>query len=78
MRFRLTLLWARTGYRPWARLLHRLNLHHTRRHGPFEDGTFAHRCDWCGVSRRETPMHVTARRMRESATAGEIQQTEEG
>jgi hypothetical protein len=47
--------WARTGYRPWARLLHRVSLHHTRRIGPLEDGAIVHRCEWCGLSRREGP-----------------------
>lgn len=56
MRFRLRLLWARTGYRPTARLLHRLNLHHTKRIGPMEDGAVIHKCEWCGVSRVDRPM----------------------
>lgn len=50
-------------YRIWARLLHRFNLHHTRRSGPMEDGAYLHRCDWCGVSRKEVPAWLTAKRM---------------
>ena len=33
------------------------------------DGEIIHRCDWCGVSRIETPMHVIERRMRETGSA---------
>jgi hypothetical protein len=44
-------LWARIGYRPTARLLHRLNLHHTHRIGPMEDGAIFEKCEWCGISR---------------------------
>lgn len=52
-------------YRAWARLLHRFNLHHTKRIGPMEDGRFLHRCEWCGLRRTETPMWITEREMRE-------------
>jgi hypothetical protein len=52
----MTSLWLRFGYRPWARLLHRLSLHHTRRIGPMEDGAIIHKCEWCGVSRADRPM----------------------
>lgn len=45
-------------YRLAARALHRFNLHHSRRIGPMEDGRFIHRCDWCGLSRMETPRSV--------------------
>ena len=54
------------AYRFTAKLLHRFDLHHTRRIGPLEDGVTIHRCDWCGVSRTETPLAVTIRRMREA------------
>lgn len=49
VRFCFRLLWARTGYRPWARLLHRLNLHHAKRHTML-DGTVITKCEWCGLS----------------------------
>ncbi len=68
---RLGLLWARAGYRPWARLLHRFNLHHTRQIGPMEDGAIIHRCDWCGASRKDWLPGVTERRMREAAEKSE-------
>lgn len=58
-------LWSRFGYRPWAKLLHHFDLHHTRRIGPMEDGVIIHRCEWCGVSRTEVPLEVTRRRMKE-------------
>jgi hypothetical protein len=44
------LLWAWTGYRPFARFAHRHNWHHTRALGPFDDGAIQHRCEWCGWS----------------------------
>lgn len=44
-------LWNRFCYRHWARLLHALNLHHSRRYGPMEDGSILERCEWCGLSR---------------------------
>jgi hypothetical protein len=48
------MLWFRFGYRPFARLLHRFNLHHTKRIGPLEPtGDYVHKCEWCGVSRTE-------------------------
>lgn len=62
-------LWLRFGYRPWARLLHRFNLHHSRTIGPMEDGCSLHRCEWCGMSRKETPMYVIEARMREGKEA---------
>jgi hypothetical protein len=60
-------LWARFGYRPWARLLHRFDLHHTKRIGPIGDGEIIHKCEWCGISRKEVPMWLTARWMRTGA-----------
>lgn len=51
-------LWLRSGYRPWALLLHRLNLHHTRTvHMPSDVRVV--RCDWCGVSGRDWRGGVT-------------------
>jgi hypothetical protein len=48
----MKMLWLRFGYRKWARLLHRFNLHHTRHIGPLEPGGgFVERCEWCGISR---------------------------
>jgi hypothetical protein len=64
-------LWRRVGYRPWARLLHHFDLHHTRRIGPMEDGATIHRCEWCGASRREVPMWLTEQRMRASRSVGD-------
>lgn len=58
--------WHGARYRALARLLHRFNLHHTRRSGPMEDGAYLHRCDWCGLRRTEWPPEVTERRMREA------------
>jgi hypothetical protein len=52
-------------YRTVARLLHRFDLHHTRR-SVLPDGRIGHRCTWCGVSRTETPMWMTERLMREA------------
>jgi hypothetical protein len=49
VRFALVCAWGRTGYRPWARLLHRAGLHHTRS-GYAEHGDRWVRCDWCGIS----------------------------
>jgi hypothetical protein len=51
-------------YRVSARVLHRFNLHHTQRHGPMEDGAYLHRCEWCGLHRKEVPMEITVQRMR--------------
>lgn len=51
------------------------SLHHTRRSGPMDDGVYIHRCEWCGVSRREIPIWLTERRMREASrlvTAGTL------
>lgn len=49
--------WRGARYRAWSRLLHRFNLHHTRRIGPLvdDDGDAAYvvRCEWCGLSQRE-------------------------
>jgi len=42
-------------YRRWSKILHLLNLHHTRRSGPFEDGAFLDRCEWCGISQKIYP-----------------------
>ncbi len=64
----LTGLWLRHGYRAWARLLHRFNLHHSRRCGPMQDGRLLHRCEWCGMSRVETPMSVTVAEMKAERT----------
>jgi hypothetical protein len=66
VRFRLRLLWGRTGYRPLARLLHRLNLHHTVRIGPLDDGVIVERCEWCGLSGRLTPPGVRLSRSRDA------------
>lgn len=56
-------------YRTAQRVMHRYGWHHTRRIGPLEpDGVTLHRCDWCGVSRTDTPLHVIERRMREHGT----------
>lgn len=59
-------------YRVKSRLLHRFNLHHTRRLGPMPDGVYLHRCDWCGMTRKEVPMWLIEQRMREAGvrTAG--------
>jgi hypothetical protein len=48
-------------YRLWSRALHRFNLHHTRRVGPMQDGAYLHRCEWCGVSRKEWPADLSIR-----------------
>jgi hypothetical protein len=53
-------------YRAWSKFIHRFNYHHTRRIGPMEDGCTIHKCEWCGVSRKETPMWLTEQRMRAS------------
>lgn len=58
-------------YRTWSRLLHCFNLHHTHRHGPMDDGSYLHRCDWCGLARREVPMWLTEQRMREATKNGQ-------
>lgn len=49
-KFQLRLLWARTGYRPTQRLLHRLNLHYAPP-GPQMPGQIGrqHWCQWCGL-----------------------------
>ena len=52
-------------YRSVKRLMHRFDLHHTKRIGPLDDGRTVHRCEWCGVSRIETPLEVTIREMEE-------------
>lgn len=62
----LLFLWYRTGYRPWARLLHRVNLHHTREYGPLADGRYMIRCEWCGLFGQRTPAAVRQREMREA------------
>lgn len=53
-------------YRAWARLLHRLNLHHTRRIGPLiddeGDGAYLIRCEWCGLSMSEPDRFAKIRR----------------
>lgn len=54
----LSVNWLRgKRYRAWSRLLHRFNLHHTRRIGPLEDedgdGVYIIKCDWCGMGGRE-------------------------
>ena len=50
-RARVNRVWLRLGYRHWARLLHRFNLHHTRTLGPLEPGGgYFDRCEWCGLS----------------------------
>jgi len=57
-------------YRRWQQFIHRYGWHHTREIGPLApDGETIHRCDWCGVSRVETPMHVIARRIRATGSA---------
>ncbi len=48
--------WCSYGYQPWARLLHRFSLHHTRTFGPMDDGALLIRCEWCGVQRVERPL----------------------
>lgn len=53
--------WA---YAVKSRVLHRFNLHRSRAYGPMEDGRTLHRCEWCGMSRVETPTWVTEREMR--------------
>lgn len=59
VRFHLRLLWCRTGYRSWARLLHRFDLHHTRSH--MIDDTVLTKCDWCGLAQsRRTTASLTA------------------
>ena len=63
LRHRLTCLWGRTGYRPWQRLLHRMNLHHTRTSYVMGDecGEMKHvRCDWCGLT-TVTQQHYSLR-----------------
>lgn len=67
VRRRLVLLWGRTGYQPWARLLHRLNLHHTRTYGPMEDGLSLVKCEWCGLSKSMVPDWLIEQRMREAS-----------
>ena len=49
-----TVLWYRTGYRPFMRLAHRYNWHHTTTCGPFPDGSKQFWCQWCGL-RHSTP-----------------------
>lgn len=51
-------------YRSLTRLMHRFNLHHSRRSGPMEDGVYLHRCEWCGMRRTEVPLWVTSQRMK--------------
>lgn len=49
--FWLRIQWARTGYRPTMRLLHRLNLHYATRDPYRMPGRIGHlcRCHWCGL-----------------------------
>lgn len=49
-------LWCRTGYRPFQRLIHRYNWHHTRVIGPLDDGSIQHWCEWCGLRYHMTPL----------------------
>ncbi len=61
--------WRRHGYRPWARLLHRFGLHHTRRIGPLESEwqgrmDYVIRCEWCGLSRVEHDPPITPATLR--------------
>ena len=49
-------------YRAKSRLMHRFNLHHTRRIGPLEPhGGMVEKCDWCGLSRSIPPWEVEGR-----------------
>lgn len=44
-------LWLTWGYRPFSRLLHRLNLHYAPPHPALanEAGWPMHWCQWCGL-----------------------------
>lgn len=47
-------LYLRYLYRHLMRFAHRHNWHHTRKIGPFEDGSTQLWCEWCGL-RYSTP-----------------------
>ncbi len=60
-------IWLRFGYRPWARLLHRMNLHHAT--VIYADGEVQDWCQWCGLRTTRIDMaRVTA----------ELNRTQEG
>lgn len=63
-------LWFRTGYRPFQRFVHRFNWHHTKRLGPFPDGTQQEWCQWCGLRHTTYDGRAIVRSI-DAASAGE-------
>lgn len=54
-------LYYRFIYRRLMKLAHRFDWHHMRTMGPFEDGSWIVRCDWCGVTHRTPPIDYALR-----------------